>query len=465
MNFSNFKNTIKDFRILGFKQQTSSWTIIDDVQNVRLNNDITPNYFTINYNKYDVYTKFALCIINTHNDTNIPDFCLLNFIELFGYIPNNNNNNFSNISYNYLNNPFLFGNTSIGINNINPLVPLSIGNDLSTNSTNTLINLNHSSPTSSNNIEIPIINLTRPSLFTSGIKAVHYLNSWNESNTNYTFKLSHNNSTNENVVLSMNSDGRVGIGTYPNINHLNNGLSIYNNGLSFYSNNLFVNMRTSNIFNSYDIILPTNIGNINSSLGINKINNRTIELDWFNPIDIINSNSFNKFGIQSIPTRNEGGIVLQIAGSCLIGSSNVNNLSSSYLSNNSLVVCGSVYSTSDITSDSDISYKYNIKLIDNPLDKLNKIRGYTFNRNDVNDNNRYTGLIAQEVFKVIPEVIVKKHDGKLRILYTNLAGLFVEGIRELNDKYYYLNLKLNLFIISGLLLLIFNYIHYTDRKE
>ena len=99
-----------------------------------------------------------------------------------------------------------------------------------------------------------------------------------------------------------------------------------------------------------------------------------------------------------------------------------------------------------------------MKIIKNPLEKINKIRGYTFNRNDVLDNNRYTGLIAQEVLKIIPEAIVKKHDGKLRILYTNLSGLFVEGIRELNEKYDYLNFKINLVIISGILLLIGNFL-------
>jgi hypothetical protein len=453
-NYTDFKTSIRDYRLLGFKQQTSTWAIIDDKRNVKLNNDVSPNFFTIEYNDYDVYTKFALCIINTHNDTGIPNFCILNYIEMYGYIPNNNNYIYSNLTFNYLNNPFLFGKTSVGISNINPLVPLSIGNDLSTNSLEALMNLNHHTPTSINNIEKPLINLTRPSLSTSGVKAIHYLNSWYESNTNYTFKLSHINTSNENIVLSLNSDGRVGIGSHPVINHRNNGLSIFDNGLSFYSNNVFLNMRTSNLINSYDIIFPKNIGQLNTSLSVNKINNRTLELDWTNPIDVISSNSFIKIGSQSIISRNEENVVLQVAGSSLIGSKNVNSLSSTYLRDNSLVVCGSIYSTTDITTDSDISYKYNLKIIKNSLEKINKIRGYTFNRNDVDNNNRYTGLIAQEVLKIMPEAIIKKHDGKMRVLYTNLSGLLVEGIRELNDKYNYLNFKFNLLAIFGFLLLI-----------
>ena len=63
--------------------------------------------------------------------------------------------------------------------------------------------------------------------------------------------------------------------------------------------------------------------------------------------------------------------------------------------------------------------------------KVEQLNGYTFDRNDTNDNRRYCGLIAQEIEKVIPEVIVKKHDGKMRVLYNNLAGLFVECFKDL----------------------------------
>ena len=139
---------------------------------------------------------------------------------------------------------------------------------------------------------------------------------------------------------------------------------------------------------------------------------------------------------------------MQIGGKVLIGNTNISttSLNSSYFSN-TLVVAGKIYATVDTTTDSDISYKYNIKIIDNPLDKINKINGYTFNRYDTDDDNRYTGLIAQEVLKVMPEVITKKHDGKYRIIYNNLAGLFVESIKQINLNYYNLNFKLDVTIV------------------
>jgi len=70
---------------------------------------------------------------------------------------------------------------------------------------------------------------------------------------------------------------------------------------------------------------------------------------------------------------------------------------------------------------------------------------------DDNDiNRRYSGLIAQEVQNVIPEVIDVRHDGKLRLLYTNLAGLFVESIKELDENNKKLEKKINLIINCGL---------------
>ena len=465
VNYTNVINTIRDFKLFGFNTTTNLWTVIDYRTGVILNNNLIANVFTINKNNYNIYSKYAICILNTHNEDGAnPAFCILNNLELYGYTPFNNTiYNLPNLTINCDNNTTLLGFNNIGISNINPIVPLSIGNDFYNNSVDGLLNLNHSSLVSSNNYEKPIITMTRPSNRFTGIKAIHYLNSWNESNTNYTIKLTHDNSANEKVIMALNSDGKVGIGNYPNSNHTNNGLSIFNNGLSLYNNSNYINFQTGAINNSYNINYPNQIGGLNTTFFIDALSNNTAYLNWYNPLDIVVKQSYIKFGDQNVETRNDNGVVLQIAGNCFIGSNNINsnNIASDFIKNNILVVAGSIYSTTDITTDSDISYKYDIELIKDPLSKINKINGYTFNRNDVNDgtNQRYSGLIAQEVLKVMPEVITKKHDGKLRIIYTNLAGLFIEGIKKLDDNYNYLNVKLNCCIIAFSIgfLYLFNY--------
>ena len=101
------------------------------------------------------------------------------------------------------------------------------------------------------------------------------------------------------------------------------------------------------------------------------------------------------------------------------------------INRNVLTVGGSVYASHDVSTDSDISYKYNLEKIQDVRYKVEQLNGYTFDRNDTNEKRRFSGLIAQDVEKVLPEVIIRKHDGKLRVLYNNLAGLFVECFKDL----------------------------------
>jgi hypothetical protein len=43
-------------------------------------------------------------------------------------------------------------------------------------------------------------------------------------------------------------------------------------------------------------------------------------------------------------------------------------------------------------------------------------------------------LIAQDVQKVLPEVVKERTDGYLALDYQKMAGLFVEAIKELTEK-------------------------------
>lgn len=81
---------------------------------------------------------------------------------------------------------------------------------------------------------------------------------------------------------------------------------------------------------------------------------------------------------------------------------------------------------------SDIAVKENISLIEDPLEKITKISGYTFNYKDT-PNTRMTGVIAQEVQKVLPEVVYRQGD-KLAVRYNNMVGLLIEAIKELREE-------------------------------
>ena len=92
--------------------------------------------------------------------------------------------------------------------------------------------------------------------------------------------------------------------------------------------------------------------------------------------------------------------------------------------------------TGDITAYSDIRVKENIELIPNALDKVQKLRGVTFTRTDHPDTDKkHTGVIAQEVLEVLPEVITESQDtGMYTVAYGNMAGLFIEAIKELKAE-------------------------------
>jgi hypothetical protein len=104
-----------------------------------------------------------------------------------------------------------------------------------------------------------------------------------------------------------------------------------------------------------------------------------------------------------------------------------------------LNVLGEIYASSDITAYSDIRAKSNLEKIINPLEKIQQINGYTYELitgepSQTKITERYAGLVAQEVEQVLPEVIHKNDDGKLSIAYGNMAGLFVESIKELKKE-------------------------------
>ena len=85
---------------------------------------------------------------------------------------------------------------------------------------------------------------------------------------------------------------------------------------------------------------------------------------------------------------------------------------------------------------SDERFKDNIKPISEPLWKLSKIGGYTFDWNDNQDvyKGHDVGVIAQEIHKVLPEVVGEKNDGYLGVKYEKIVPLLIESIKELNKK-------------------------------
>jgi len=78
---------------------------------------------------------------------------------------------------------------------------------------------------------------------------------------------------------------------------------------------------------------------------------------------------------------------------------------------------------------SDASIKSDLKEIDNPLEIIDKLKGYDYFRNDI--KKREYGFIAQDVQKVLPSLVNTIDDGLLGIDYQKLIPIMLEAIKSL----------------------------------
>ena len=120
------------------------------------------------------------------------------------------------------------------------------------------------------------------------------------------------------------------------------------------------------------------------------------------------------------------------------------NTNTTYSAGNGLSLSGTTFSMSgsytgsftasgNITAYSDERIKENVETIEGALDKVSQMRGVTFNyKSELNDGQRGTGVIAQEMQQVMPEVI---EEGEyLSVAYGNIVGVLIESIKELKTQ-------------------------------
>jgi hypothetical protein len=90
-------------------------------------------------------------------------------------------------------------------------------------------------------------------------------------------------------------------------------------------------------------------------------------------------------------------------------------------------------------STSDERMKTNIVTISNALEKVASLRGVEFTWDEtMKEHHGYegkdTGVIAQDVMKVLPEVVQVRDNGYMAVKYEKMIGLLIEAIKELNNK-------------------------------
>ena len=93
---------------------------------------------------------------------------------------------------------------------------------------------------------------------------------------------------------------------------------------------------------------------------------------------------------------------------------------------------GNIVADGNVTAYSDERLKSNIQTLESGLDKVNQLRGVTYTKNEKEN----IGVIAQEVEKILPEIVVTGNtEQKLKSVdYGRLTAVLIEAVKELSQK-------------------------------
>ena len=104
-----------------------------------------------------------------------------------------------------------------------------------------------------------------------------------------------------------------------------------------------------------------------------------------------------------------------------------------------LYVAGNAFTTGAWVS-SDARWKKNVEPLENSLNKVTQLQGVHYEWNIEQypekgfDEGRQVGLIAQEVEKVIPELVRTNEDGYKSLSYEKLSVVLIEAVKELKAE-------------------------------
>lgn len=117
---------------------------------------------------------------------------------------------------------------------------------------------------------------------------------------------------------------------------------------------------------------------------------------------------------------------------------------------------GEIRATNEVTAyfDSDMTLKEDITLISNPITIIDQLKGVRFNWSNDYINSRGgedgffvrkadIGLLAQDVEKVLPEIVATRNNGNKAIKYDRLVAVLIESVKYLNNKLEILEQKVN----------------------
>ena len=425
---------------------------------ITTDNNINFNYGTENsnyLNKFNIYSKVGIGTNASIDNDNIilrigGNSNTINFLDQstinFGTVGNANNLNSPYVNiYGKIN---LFGSNTIKGNTI-------IGSDDFTGITiQSNINLHVKTPAKFyDNVyfDNPIF-FNNAVNFSQGVNfgAVNTIEFTNLKTSNIDVKgyitglLSNSDSINNSLTFNKINVNKINYDTEYLTSNTENKLSINTNKYSLWYNNinnLYISYSNGIFINSNDSTDNFIAGNganfqINVTTGISKSlhigRNNGYENITNCGLYVYNSGIFYNALYCSNTANSTPSIFTNVGNNNIvqIGTNITNNIPN--ITGYQLNVNGNIGLTGNIFTNSDLRLKNNISTIDNALKKIINCRGVNFNY--LNDSNINIGVIAQEIEKIIPEVVETKNNGYKTVNYLSIIGILIEAIKELNNK-------------------------------
>ena len=130
------------------------------------------------------------------------------------------------------------------------------------------------------------------------------------------------------------------------------------------------------------------------------------------------------------------GLILDTNNNLGIGVNESSDLPLSY----KLMVSGSIKASGTVVQGSDSRLKEDIYPIDNALSRIENIDGVYFTYKDSGEKS--IGVIAQDIQKILPEVVSEDNKGYLSVNYSGIIGYLIEAVKELKTEVEELKSKL-----------------------
>lgn len=279
-----------------------------------------------------------------------------------------------------------------------------------------------------------------------------------------------NTNINQNLsVLLLTTTGSLSVNNGTTLNRLNvTGISTFNNG---------INLRTSGAGNGDIFSAGSGISSVftianttnGCRLDLSLRNNSGVSTNTFsvvsagatvngtlsvrgntsitNDLTVSGNSTLNgSLGLNGVV--NLAGNFTQTSGTTTLKNTTIDNtltvatISAHTVSGN-LTVNGAITATGDITAfASDERLKTNIERLDNALEKVLKLDGFTYNFNEIasalgfDPEVKHVGVSAQQIQSVLPEAVAPApaNNDYLTVKYEKIVPLLIEAIKELSDE-------------------------------